>query len=389
MARRKPTAEAEAIGESPRVERNARRDAIAKVAGEFSFFRPAHQVLSVVRAVPTIFAQFDHASGVYGLPLDRFGLIHGKSGEGKTLEALGLLKSFLKRDHFAALIDAERTTPITWCRSLMGEYADHPGFFAVRPDTYEGTIQGVRAFLTTIIRLREEEKIHADTSALIICDSIRKLVPEKQLQQIMAAKDGDISRRSAQIKAAMNAAWMDEIVPMLEKAGAAFFAIAREMQDPDADPFKKKFGLDYKVGGGGALYYDASMVIRVERAAYVTEKKVEGQKSKIFGERHRVRIRKTKVSGHEDRDTVCYFHSSNGVLIPAGFDPARDIVELGARFGIIKKSGAWLSWGKHRWNGEHSAVKKLAADESLLASLETEVRAKFATEAPEEIEEGE
>ena len=372
----------------------AKESPLAAVASRFKSFRPAREVLKVVRAVPTRFVQFDHATRVGGLPIERFMLIHGPSNEGKSLAVLGLCDSFLARDHFALYVDAERTTPITWARGLMGANADHPGFFAIRPDTYEATIGQVREFLNLVADLKAKGKVPAETSALVVVDSLRKLVPQDLMKEILQAaaeeKRGKITAgkdRGAQIKAKMNAAWMDELVPLLEHAGAGFVAIAREMVDPDADIWAKKYGTDYKVGGGGAIYYDASLSMRIERAAWVVDKKDDG-KPKVLGERHRITIKKTKVAGKDDKASVAYFHSSNGMLVPEGFDRARDVLELAKRFGIVKLTGSTYTWGSKRTGvlgrGEHQAVKKLTNDAGTLNALETEVREHFADQAPVE-----
>ena len=61
-----------------------RLSALAGVAGRFKKFRPAREVLTLVKAVPTRFPQFDHATRVGGLPIERFMLLHGPSNHGKT-----------------------------------------------------------------------------------------------------------------------------------------------------------------------------------------------------------------------------------------------------------------------------------------------------------------
>jgi hypothetical protein len=185
---------------------------------------------------------------------------------------------------------------------------------------------------------------------------------------------------------------MDELTPLLEHAQAGFVAIAREMVDPDADKWSKIRGDDYRVGGGGAIFYDSSLAMRVERAGWVQDAYREGEARKVYGERHRVTIKKTKVAGKDDKQVVCHFHSSNGVLVPAGFDRARDVVELGLRVGVLKKpKKGWISYPAgpgsamaHRWQGENAAVKKLTSDPMLLGLLEREVRAKFDEVAPTE-----
>lgn len=367
---------------------------LREVAEEFKDFRPASEVLTRVKAVPTIFPQFDHGTKIGGFPIERVTLVHGPSGEGKTYFTLGLLKSFLMRNHFAKLIDAERTTPHDWVSTSLGEYFYHPFFKADRPETYEKTVQSVRKFVNRIKKVRDAGKVDDNTSGLIVVDSIRKLVPEDQFKKIMEAskskKPEKVRDRSAQIKAAMNSAWMDELVPLLEATNTAIILIARETEDPDASQSDKMWGNAYKIGGGKALFYDASLVVRVERAKYVSKKEnEEDEKSKsiVYGERHRVTIRKTKVAGKEDRQTTCYYHTSNGVLVPPGFDRARDVLELAEKFGIVE-GGSWYKWGKNKsgvlGQGVHNAVKKLANNPELLDKLEMAVREKYMDFAPPE-----
>lgn len=369
----------------------ARRKSLAAVAKRFQSFRPAREVLSRVRAVPTCFIQFDHASKVGGLPIERFMLIHGPSSMGKTTACIGFMRSFLERDHFVLFVDAERTTPVTWLEQMMGAHADSPRFFALRPKTYEETVDSVREFLTTLKAARDAGEVPTDVAALVVVDSLRKLVPANIMKKILkddgkSGVDG-MGGRAAQVKAAMNAAWLDELVPLLEETQAGFLAIARETEDPNADMWAKKFGNDFKVGGGKAVYYDASLVMRVERASYVGEKGEDGARGETYGERHRVTIRKTKVAGREDRQTQCYFHTSNGVLVSVGFDRARDVLELAEKFEVVESKGGWLRWQKQKWQGAHAAVKKLTADPSMLTALELEVRAQFEVKPPTEFDE--
>jgi hypothetical protein len=227
---------------------------------------------------------------------------------------------------------------------------------------------------------------------------LRKLVPKEVMAEILAVeKDGtfaadgrDISGgkdRRAQIQAKMNAAWMDEIVPMLERAGAGMIAVGREMQDPDADPWAKKFGTDYKVGGGGAIFYDSSVVARVERAGWVQHG--EGKDKKVYGERHRVTIKKTKIAGKDDKVAVGYFHTSNGTLTPEGFDRGRDVLEIAERMGVVDKNGAWYSFeGERIAAGQHNCAVQLAERPELVQRIERDVRARFNTVAPTEFNEG-
>lgn len=372
---------------SERAARNDRFAHLAAAAKGFTAFRPASEVLTRVRAVPTILPQFDLATRVGGLPIERFSLVHGPSGGGKTYFTIALLLSFLMRDHFAILIDAERTTPITWMEIAMGEYARHPFFFADKPQSYEATVAKVRNAVLQIKKLRDDKKVHEDTTAVLVVDSIRKLVPKDQFDRIMKQTKADseekVKDRSAQIKALMNAAWLDELIPLLDETMTSMVVISRETEDPDAKPIRGKFGQTIKpikVGGGKALYYDASMNMRVQRVKSYGKKvsSPSGDKLVPYGDVHRVDITKSKVSGKgEEYNASCEFHISNGVWVPAGFDRARDLLTIARAFEVVEGTG-WLKYGKWKVQSEDKAVKRLAEDAELFASIESDVRAEIA-----------
>jgi recombination protein RecA len=349
-------------------------------AKRFKEWKPAREVLVKVRAVPTRFIQYDRATRVGGHPIERFATIHGPSNHGKTTFCHGLGMSFLQRGHFYLFVDAEMTTPITWLSNLMSGYEDHPGFLALRPDSYEQTVDAVRDFVQRLKVARDAGELEPDTSALIVVDSIRKLVPKDLLKRIQKGADSNDKKsggvdgmrgRGAMIKAAMNSAWLDELIPLLYHTSTSMAVIARETEgegEYDAPV----------VAGGGALIYDASLVIRIQRAAWVKESSADN--SPIIGERHRVQIRKTKVAGKDDKVVNSYFHTSNGVLIPEGFDQGRDLAELGEKYGILQKSGSWYQWPevRKRWQGINAVVKSLYASPELMSKLELAVRSRFA-----------
>lgn len=354
-------------------------------------WKPASQVLTSVTSVPTIFVQYNRVTRVGGHPLERFGVTHGPSSHGKTTFNHGIGLSFLKIGSIYALIDAEYTTPIDWLRSIMGEYADSPGFIALRPQTYEETVDAVDQLLKGLASAREPTKddgeevaplLPEDTSAFVCVDSLKKLVPADiwvKLMKVQASSEkGSVdgsAGRMGQIQAAMNSAWLLRLTPLLARTRTTMMAIARESENVGAGKYDEKF----KLQGGGAVTFDSSMSVRVVRAGYVRE----GKEGPILGERHRLIVRKTKVAGKEGKGAVAYFHTSNGVHIPPGFDTARDVLELARHYGVVERKGRWLMWRSCRWEGENVAVKKLTLGGGL-DKLREDVEARFSkTEALE------
>jgi RecA/RadA recombinase len=354
-----------------------RLNSLYKVSKRAKGFQPAMEVLTKVRAHPTIFPLYDRATGVGGHPIERITLIHGPSNHGKSAFVHGLGLSFLRAGNFYAYVDAEFTSPEDWLRTLMKQYAEHPGFLAKRPKSYEDTVDSVREFVNVIGEAREKGEIDPETTALVAVDSVRKLVPEGLLKKLLkgdAGMDG-ASGRGAMMKAALNAQWLDELVPLLYHTKTALVFIAREY-DTTPDAYKAVEpgeGKDYKVGGGKGLVFESSIVGRVTRTWV---KEGTGETARVVGERHMIEITKTKVSGKQHKIERGFFHTSNGTLVPAGFDRARDIIELALDAGVIQQGGSWLSCPSvgERWQGISAAVKMLTGNEALLDTIEGEAR---------------
>lgn len=391
MRKRKPKAPATAVQPRDRFTANRERfKAVANVAGQFDKWRPATEVLTRVQAVPTIFPQLDVATRIMGWPVSRFGLVHGPSGEGKTAFVLGLMLSFLQRGHFAAFIDAERTTPVDWVEVLMGEVATYPGFRALPlpNNSYEEARSGVRQWAEVIGNARAKGDLPDDVTGICVVDSIRKLVPKNlwdKLSKELAADADDKPKkgrraqkpkgidgaggRAAQIKAALNAQWMDELVPLLADTRTSVVVIARETDNDSIE-----FGADdFKVGGGKALNYESSLRARVQ-SDYL---KHPDDYNLFVGNRHMMEVYKTKVGGRVERRPRCFFHTSNGILSPAGFDLARDVLELAKNVGVVKQAGSSYRYdGKSLGMGELKALDKLRADYDLMHQIEMEARNK-------------
>lgn len=374
----------------------SKRSELDAVAGRFAAFRPAAEVFSAVRAVPTVMLGFDRATRVGGFPVDRITLVHGPSNEGKTFFALLVALSFCLRGHPVLYVDAERTTPYPWVAQIFGGNEEALKLlYAIRPTDYEHAVETVRAFCKAVAAKREQD---SDATGIVIIDSLRKLVPKGLMDLIMKevkvetapairkkvagprdekklkGVDG-MGGRAGQIRAALNAAWMDELVPLLDSTGTAALLIARETDDADANPFDKKFGNDYKIGGGKAVVYDSSLAVRAERACFVYVGP-DGAK-KVVGEKHRLTIWKTKIGGKDGAKTVCYFHSSNGVETPLGHDRARDLFDLGKEFDVIKVSGGWYEYRGIRINGEPRFLDKLRTERDFADWLDDDLRARF------------
>lgn len=367
--------------------RSKQAKAMSALAKRFSGFKPAREVFTPVLAVPTRFVQVDFATRVWGWPIQRACVIHGPSNEGKSAFAIGLCASFVEAGGMAKYDDAERTTVPKWARALIGDTFDSERFIGTKPDSYEQCVDDSREFHRMVAAARDEGELPEHASAIQVVDSLRKLVPEDVIAKIKKEGAGGakgsvdgMGGRAAQIRAALNAAWLDELIPLTDKCRTAWLAIARESENTEKDGM---WDLDYKVQGGKAVVYDSALRCRIERKGWIQIPDPNGGDKKIVvGERHQVAILKTKIGAKEGKVTYAYFHTSNGTIAPEGFDRARDVAELAVRFGIVETGNGGTIWKGHKFRSLEKFIAALQPDASGAASgdreeLEAEVRSKF------------
>lgn len=322
-------------------------EALNKTAFSIDGFTPARDVFTPIRSVKTRFISFNAATRINGFPLQRVTMVHGPSNEGKTTYVLGVAASFIDAGNPVMYGDAERTLDDKFPSLIMGsETAKSDLFFGIKPASYEEAMDSARKWLNGVSAARAKGQLPADGGALMIVDSLRKLTPAGLAAKVAAGvtKNGvdGVGGRAGQVRAAYTAAWLDELVPLLDQHNASIIMIVRESEDPDADANDKKYGNDYKVTGGKAVFFDSSLVIRIERAGWIGPKQ-EGQAQIVYGERHVGTIRKTKLGGKDGKTSKFYFCTSNGLVSPPGLDPCRDAFDVALKAGLVAKNSSWLS----------------------------------------------
>lgn len=372
----------------------------SRFSGVPAGLRVATQVLDTVKSVRTIYPDFDRRIRVGGLPVRRIHTVHGPTHGGKTAYVIGLIASFLAGGHPVLYIDAEFSTPLEFVRQLVEQVLGRKleevdGFFVERPKSYEDIITKVDEFLKWMVAQVANDP---DLCCLIVVDSINKLTPKRELEQMLAdlrqagkgeeggeqkksyggrgKKSGDaINKGWGRVRAGLNQAWLDHLTPLLHAANCAFVPIAQERDDDGDEKAWEKDMMDtYAVKGGRALLFDASCVIRITKVKAIRENpSVEG--SPIIAWEHRARIWKSKVGAMDGRHTDTTFH----LQLSGGFDLTRDLVDTAKDLGVISLSGSWYSWMP---KGRAKGVRKqglpqmsalLTSDRELLLTLQAQV----------------
>lgn len=78
----------------------------------------------------------------------------------------------------------------------------------------------------------------------------------------------------------------------------------------------------------------------------------------------RWKITKQKAGGFEGAEGSYEYE-----LARCGINYPAHVLEMGTRYGIVKKGGAWFSYGEHKWQGIAGASKVLRNDKQLLEEI--------------------
>lgn len=357
-------------------------DRYIDAAGAIEGWAPAAEVLDTITSVRTCFPDFNRAVRVGGLPVRRIHTIHGPTHGGKTAFVLGLVRSFVDMGYLAGYVDAEHALGKEFATEVVADLQTRRNFLAVRPDDYEQTIARVDSFLAKAAVVR---KSYPEAKSILVVDSINKLVPKRELEKVL--KQGQINEAGAKeltkghhgrYRAALNQAWLDQLTPKIARAECALVIIAQERDEDDPNDF---FSDTFKVKGGAALLFDASLVIRVMKASPVLYATGKASNDNIAGFSHRVRIWKSKVGHMDGRYSDAVFHLSNGRITPPGLDTARDAFNVGKDLGIVKASGSWYTYRGKRSQGENKAIEGLAKSPTRLVALLDDIAAKLDADA--------
>jgi len=281
--------------------------------------------------VPTIFTSFNRAIQTGGAPTGCLWLVYGPFGEGKTAFTIGMIVSFLRLGFPAMYVDAEFAADTQrWFRALGGDGLLKNCLYE-RPQSYESAVERIFKAINNFNAAKTAGKISPDACFIIVLDSINKLVPKGEMEEIMkAAKIG----RTFPIRPLFNSLFADKLTPTVGASNVAFVMIAQERDKIDATQFERTS----KVKGGKAIQYDSSVMVRVTRGKKIT---VGSNEKKIhIGNLHRFVVEKNKIGICFERGE--FFTSTGKGDAPLGFDLPREIIEEGLKRKIVKKKGTTL-----------------------------------------------
>ncbi len=310
---------------------------IEKRFGKGAIMKLGESAAAVVAGViPSGSISLDIALGLGGIPKGRIIEIFGPESSGKTTLALHMIAEAQKQGGTAAYIDVEH--------ALDPAYSSHIGvkiddMLISQPDTGEQALEICEAL------------VRSGAVDIIVLDSVAALVTRAEIEGEMG--DSQVASQARLMSQALR-----KLAPSIGKTGTAVIFI---------NQLREKVGIVFGnpevTPGGRALKFYSSVRIDLRR----TETLKQGDEA--IGNRVKAKIVKNKVAAP-------FRTAEFDIMFARGISREGDLLDLGVSLGIIKKSGAFFSWGDVRLGQGRENVKQFLAEKTeIMQEIEQQVKA--------------
>jgi recombination protein RecA len=273
--------------------------------------------LEVVEAIPTGALSLDLALGIGGMPRGRIVELYGPESSGKTTLAYHVIAEAQVAGGRCAYIDAEHAMDPNYAAAIG---VDTDSLLLCQPDSGEAALE----IADMVVRSGEV--------AVVVIDSVAALVPRAELE----GKVGDVLVGA---QARMMGQALRKLAGNARRSGTLCLFV---------NQLREKVGVVYgpreTQPGGRALKFCASQRLDI--------RKMESLKdgSEIVGTRVRVKVVKNKLAAPF---RVAEFDIEFG----SGISMVGCVLDLATEAGVVKRSGAFFSYGEERLGRGRPSVK--------------------------------
>jgi len=295
---------------------------------------------SPIESIPSGSLALDLALGVNGIPRGRITEIFGPEASGKTTLGQHIIAEVQKRGGMAAYIDVEHALDPPYAANCGVKIDD---LLISQPDTGEQALEITEAL------------VRSGAIDAIVIDSVAALVPRAEIEGEM----GDVH---VGLQARLMSQALRKLAAAIGKSGTAVIFI---------NQLREKVGIIFGnpevTPGGRALKFYSSVRIDLRRIETIK------QGNEAIGNRIRARVVKNKVAPP--------FKSAEfDIMFSHGISREGDLIDLGVAQGIVKKTGAFFSYGDIRLGqGRENAKQYLSEHPELGQEIEQQLRASAVT----------
>ena len=315
---------------------------IEKQYGEGTVMKLGDNAKMKVDAIPTGSLALDAALGIGGVPKGRIVEIYGPESSGKTTVALHIIAQAQKLGGEVAFIDAEHALDPVYASALG---VDVDNVLVSQPDTGEQALEITEAL------------VRSNAIDVVVVDSVAALVPKTEIE-------GDMGASHVGLQARLMSQALRKLAGVIAKSNCVAIFI---------NQLRDKVGVIYgnpeTTTGGRALKFYASVRMDIRKGEAIKNG------TEIIGNNVKCKIVKNKVAPP-------FKVASFEILYGEGISRYGELVDLGAQFDIIKKSGTWFSYGESRiGQGKENAKQFLRDNPDIADEVERRIREKLAGES--------
>jgi len=283
----------------------------------------------------------DVALGIGGLPRGRVVEIYGPESSGKTTLTLQVIAEAQKAGGTAAFVDAEHALDPTYAEKLGVKVAD---LLVSQPDTGEQALE----ITDTLVR--------SGAIDVIVIDSVAALTPKAEIE-------GEMGDAHVGLQARLMSQALRKLTANIKRSNTLVIFINQIRMKIGV-----MFGSPETTTGGNALKFYASVRLDIRRVGSI--KKGE----EVIGSETRVKVVKNKVAPP-------FRQADFDILYGEGVSHEGEIIDIGAREGIVDKAGAWFSYaGTRIGQGKDNTRTYLKEHPEMAREIEAKIRAKLLPE---------
>lgn len=314
---------------------------IEKQFGKGSIMRLGEQEQVAMPCVSTGSLGLDVALGIGGLPYGRICEIYGPESSGKTTLTLQIIANAQKDGKTCAFVDAEHALDPVYAAKLG---VDLDSLLVSQPDTGEQALE----ICDMLVR--------SGAVDVIIVDSVAALTPKAEIE-------GEMGDSHVGLQARLMSQALRKLTGNVKSSNVLMVFINQIRMKIGV-----MFGNPETVTGGNALKFYSSVRLDIRRIGAVKEG------DEVVGNETRVKVVKNKVSPP-------FKQAEFQIMYGEGASLHGEIVDHGVKQQIIKKAGAWYSYGDERIaQGKANTIKWLKENPSISDEIESLIRQKLMPE---------
>jgi recombination protein RecA len=307
---------------------------IEKDHGKGSIMKLGDKPIAKLESISTGSISLDAALGIGGVPRGRIVEIYGPESSGKTTICLHIIAEAQKGGGLAAFIDTEHAMDTGYAQKLG---VDVSNLLISQPEYGEQALE----ICETLVR--------SNALDVIVIDSVAALTPRAEIE-------GEMGDSVMGMQARLMSQALRKLTAAVSKSNVVLI-FTNQLREK----IGVMFGNPETTTGGKALKFYASIRMDIRKIAAIKEG------TDVIGNRTKVKIVKNKVAPP-------FKEVEFDIIYNEGISRIGDVIDLAVNKDIVKKGGAWFTYGDLRVQGRDGLKKVLTDDAVLFEKLLSEVK---------------